>query len=197
MSDIHVAHFTSTEQRLIDEARARRARIAARAVPDDGIDLRRKKTPKNVGIILPQKAPEIPQQPEKPPQLSTQDLMLRISELEAEIAGLRGDRQFVEAALQTPTINAVQRKVCEFYRISIIDMMSHRQTTDVTFPRQVAMYLCRRITDKGYPQIGRKFKRDHTTVLHAVRKIEGLINTDPALAARLDAIAQAVMSEVD
>ena len=56
------------------------------------------------------------------------------------------------------------------------DVVSHRRTGDVILPRQVAMYLAKTMTTLSLPQIGRQIaKRDHTTVLHAVRKVEGLI----------------------
>ena len=61
-------------------------------------------------------------------------------------------------------------------------MKSKRRTRNITFPRQVAMYLVRQLTDRSLPEIGEAFGgRDHTTVIHAVEKIEKEIKLDPSL----------------
>lgn len=195
MSDIHVAHFTPTEQRLAEERRARQQRIRSRAVADDGIDLKRKKAPqpKNVGIPVAQETPEIPQEPAPIVPLSTFDLETRIAELEAEVAHLRGDRTYVDTVYKTPTIEAVQRKVCQFYKISIIELLSPRKQSDIVYARQIAMYLSRKLTMKGFPQIGRKFRRDHSTVVHATQRVEQLKQTDLRMASDLDALAQEIL----
>ena len=66
--------------------------------------------------------------------------------------------------------------------MSRADILSSRRTAVVVKPRQVAMYLAKTLTMRSLPEIGRRFGgRDHTTVLHAVRKIEGLSQTDGAL----------------
>jgi chromosomal replication initiator protein len=73
------------------------------------------------------------------------------------------------------TIDEIQKKVAEHYNIRLADMHSARRARAVARPRQVAMYLAKQLTPRSLPEIGRKFGgRDHTTVIHAVRKIEEL-----------------------
>ena len=80
------------------------------------------------------------------------------------------------------TVEDIQRRVAEYYRIRLADIHSPKRTKTVTVPRQVAMYLAKQLTSKSLPEIGRQFGgRDHTTVLHAVRKIEELMGTQAAL----------------
>jgi chromosomal replication initiator protein len=81
------------------------------------------------------------------------------------------------------TIDEIQKRVAEHYNIRLADMHSARRARAVARPRQVAMYLCKQLTPRSLPEIGRKFGgRDHTTVMHAVRKIEELRTTDRTLA---------------
>ena len=77
------------------------------------------------------------------------------------------------------TIEEIQKKVAEHYNIRITDMHSPRRSRSVARPRQIAMYLAKSITSRSLPEIGRKFGgRDHTTVMHAVKKIEELKTID-------------------
>lgn len=81
-------------------------------------------------------------------------------------------------------IDEIQRTVARHYNISRADMISARRTANVVRPRQFAMYLAKKLTPKSLPEIGRRFgHRDHTTVIHAVRKMEALVARDSALAA--------------
>jgi chromosomal replication initiator protein len=81
------------------------------------------------------------------------------------------------------TIDEIQKRVAEHYNIRLGDMHSARRARAVARPRQVAMYLCKQLTPRSLPEIGRKFGgRDHTTVIHAVRKIEELREQDRGLA---------------
>jgi chromosomal replication initiator protein len=81
------------------------------------------------------------------------------------------------------TIEEIQKKVAEHFNIRITDMHSARRSRAVARPRQVAMYLSKQLTARSLPEIGRKFGgRDHTTVMHAVKKIEELRATDSAFA---------------
>jgi chromosomal replication initiator protein len=80
-------------------------------------------------------------------------------------------------------IEDIQRVVARQYNVSRSDLLSARRTANVVRPRQVAMYLSKTMTLRSLPEIGRRFGgRDHTTVLHAVRKIEALVGKDPVLA---------------
>jgi len=84
-------------------------------------------------------------------------------------------------------IEDIQKLVASHYSVSRSDILSARRTATVVKPRQVAMYLSKALTLRSLPEIGRRFGgRDHTTVLHAVRKIEGLSATDTALREELE-----------
>ncbi|MGE4352127.1 MAG: chromosomal replication initiator protein DnaA [Bdellovibrionales bacterium] len=85
------------------------------------------------------------------------------------------------------TIDEIQKKVAEHYNIRVADMHSARRARAVARPRQVAMYLAKQLTPRSLPEIGRKFGgRDHTTVLHAVRKIDELAAYDPTFREDVD-----------
>jgi chromosomal replication initiator protein len=85
------------------------------------------------------------------------------------------------------TIEEIQKRVAEHFNIRLADMHSARRARAVARPRQVAMYLCKQLTPRSLPEIGRKFGgRDHTTVMHAVRKIEELLAEDRALGEDID-----------
>ena len=81
------------------------------------------------------------------------------------------------------TIDNIQRKVAEYYKIRVADLLSARRTRSITRPRQTAMALAKELTNHSLPEIGDAFGgRDHTTVLHACRKIEELKEAEPRIA---------------
>jgi chromosomal replication initiator protein len=91
------------------------------------------------------------------------------------------------------TIDEIQRKVAEHYNIRLTDMHSARRARQVARPRQVAMYLAKQLTARSLPEIGRKFGgRDHTTVMHAVRKIDELMVDDASIAQDVEVIRRAL-----
>jgi chromosomal replication initiator protein len=93
------------------------------------------------------------------------------------------------------TIDEIQRRVAEHFNIRLGEMTSERRARAVARPRQVAMYLAKQLTTRSLPEIGRKFGgRDHTTVMHAVRKIEELKATDPALAEDVELLRRMLQS---
>jgi len=78
------------------------------------------------------------------------------------------------------SIEDIQRKAAEFYHLDLRDFISKQRSRRVARPRQIAMYLSRQLTERSLPEIGRRFGgRDHTTVLHACRRIEALCDADP------------------
>lgn len=84
------------------------------------------------------------------------------------------------------SVENVITAVGRFYGISRRDLISARRTSHIVRPRQVAMYLAKTLTLRSLPEIGRRMGgRDHTTVLHAVRKIDKLLETDAALQAEI------------
>lgn len=85
------------------------------------------------------------------------------------------------------TIEEIQRRVAEYYNVRLADMLSARRARAVARPRQVAMYLSKQLTTRSLPEIGRKFGgRDHTTVIHAVRKIDELCQSDSGIEEDVD-----------
>ena len=81
------------------------------------------------------------------------------------------------------TIEEIQKRVAEHFNIRLSDMHSARRARSVARPRQVAMYLAKQLTSRSLPEIGRKFGgRDHTTVMHAVRKVDELRDHDTSFA---------------
>lgn len=81
----------------------------------------------------------------------------------------------------------IQRVVCRHYHLSRNDLLSHRRTADVTFARQVSCYLAKTLTLESLPEIGRQTgDRDHTTVLHAVRKITAMAAINNSLSTELN-----------
>jgi chromosomal replication initiator protein len=93
------------------------------------------------------------------------------------------------------TIDEIQRRVAEHFNVRFAEMTSSRRARIVARPRQVAMYLSKQLTSRSLPEIGRKFGgRDHTTVMHAVRRIEELKETDPLLAEDIELLRRMLQS---
>lgn len=92
-------------------------------------------------------------------------------------------RDQIRAHERKTTIEDIQKKVAEHFTVRMSDMHSNKRTRTIARPRQIAMYLSKALTSFSYPEIGRKFGgRDHTTVLHASRTIEKLMQEDSTLA---------------
>ncbi|MBI4635143.1 MAG: chromosomal replication initiator protein DnaA, partial [Candidatus Rokubacteria bacterium] len=91
------------------------------------------------------------------------------------------------------TIEQIQRKACEFFGLHMSDLKAKTRTKAVAFPRQVAMYLARQLTHASLADVGRAFGgKDHTTVLHAVAKIQTLLQEDPKLRKTIDTLIQGI-----
>lgn len=81
------------------------------------------------------------------------------------------------------SVNRIQRIVAEYFQVSVEDLKSKKRSANLAFPRQVAMYLCRKLTNESFPKIGIEFGgKDHSTVMHSVEKIEKEILTNKELA---------------
>jgi chromosomal replication initiator protein len=120
----------------------------------------------------------------------------------AALSGKPIDIEFTQATLadilranqRRVTIDEIQRKVSDHYRIRQSEMSSARRAREVARPRQVAMYLAKQLTPRSLPEIGRRFGgRDHTTVIHAVRQIEKLRQSD----AELDADVRLLIRQLE
>lgn len=93
------------------------------------------------------------------------------------------------------TIDMIQEAVAEYYHLSLGEFKAKKRTRAIAFPRQIAMYLCRELTDYSLPKIGDEFGgRDHTTVIHAHDKITQGRKKDPLLDKRINEIIQRIQS---
>jgi chromosomal replication initiator protein len=148
--------------------------------------------------------------PEDVLTLLAQRLTANIRELEgalnrvvayAQLTGERVDLDFAVAtlgdslrgAVRRVTIDEIQKRVCDHFEVKPLDLVSERRARAIARPRQIAMYLAKRLTTRSLPEIGRKFGgRDHSTVIHAVRRVEELRDTDR----EVDAAVRVLMGEL-
>lgn len=88
-------------------------------------------------------------------------------------------------------IEQVQRAVAAAYKLSVEQLVSKNNARQVAFPRQIAMYLCKKLTKHSYPEIGRAFGgKHHTTVMHSCEKIQSLVNDDASIQRRLHELSE-------
>ncbi len=93
------------------------------------------------------------------------------------------------------TIEEIIKVVADHFKISTKDMLSRKKTKNIVFPRQIAMYLSRTITEESYPEIGNKFGgKDHATVMHACKKIDKEISLDRKIAAIVEKLKDSITS---
>ena len=102
------------------------------------------------------------------------------------LSGLWGEDE------KTITIEHIQKKASEFFGVRLADMRAKGRTKAVAFPRQIAMYLARQLTHASLAEVGRAFGKDHTTVLHAVDKIQTLLQEDPKFKKTIDTLTLGV-----
>ena len=99
-----------------------------------------------------------------------------------EIARQKLRDLFASRTQKNLSIEIIQKAVTDFYRISSTELKGKKRNQKIVFPRQVAMFLCREMTDYSTTEIGEEFGgRDHTTVIHSIDKIQGLLLTDPTI----------------
>lgn len=148
--------------------------------------------------------------PEKVAEFLAQKITSNIRELEGALRRVIAHSQLLpgkEISLETTqdvlkdmlrsydrrtTIDEIQKKVAEYFNISVKEMQSSRRARTVARPRQIAMYLAKQLTSRSLPEIGRKFDRDHTTVMHAVRKVEELVVKDKGLAENVESLRRSL-----
>ena len=108
----------------------------------------------------------------------------------ANFTGINIDLSFTKNALKELfnvhhrhiTIDSIQKLTAQYYNIRLADILGKNRKRSIVRPRQMAMYLSKELTDKSYPEIGEAFGgRDHTTVLHAFRKIQDMLPGDSEL----------------
>ncbi len=88
-------------------------------------------------------------------------------------------QNFLQYKKENPSVEQIQKTVAKHFNIKISDLISNRKMKVFAFPRQIAMYICRKLTNHSFPEIGSKFGgKDHSTVIYAVKKIESKIKED-------------------
>lgn len=104
----------------------------------------------------------------------------------------------VEPAIVEPQIpiSAIQAAVATKFGVDLRDLLSERRAREVARPRQVAMYLSKRLTKRSLPTIGRQFRRDHTTIIWGIQQISELILTDPELRDAVEALEASFIPEL-
>jgi len=175
---LHRAQFTPTQAAVIGRAKAFRDWINGKAAEV----LKKRRAPILLAVI-----PEPP--PEPAPSPSPSSIVARIAALQEELKQLdklaKAERRKAELEDRQSlfvSINAIQRAVCKHYGITQIDLQSQRRTQNLVIPRFIAIWLCRRLTRRSLPEIGRKFgDRDHTSIHHATRRMEGMRKVDTSL----------------
>ena len=99
-----------------------------------------------------------------------------------------------EGDVRTPSIDLVKKATMKVFDVTKSDLESPSKARAVVYPRQIAMYLCRELTGKSFPQIGYSFgKRDHTTILYAHRKVTKTLPKDREVAAHVDAVKETIL----
>tara|TARA_B100000989_G_C19461710_1_gene436518 strand:- start:364 stop:1152 length:789 start_codon:yes stop_codon:yes gene_type:complete len=93
------------------------------------------------------------------------------------------------------SINSIQKQVSFYFNLQLSDMSSSRRSINIARPRQIAMYLCKVLTSFSYPEIGKAFGgKDHSTVIHAVKKIEILLDDDQRLKKQICDLKESISS---
>ena len=90
-------------------------------------------------------------------------------------------------------VEDIQKRVASYFKVSRADILSSRRTAAMVRPRQIAMYLTKLLTPHSLPEIGRRFGRDHTTVLHAIQKIQDLIAADETFSEEIDLLKRMLL----
>jgi chromosomal replication initiator protein len=104
-------------------------------------------------------------------------------------------KDLIQDEERTLSIESIQKTVCEYYRIKMQDIKAKKRTKDIAFPRQVAMYLSKILTESSLSDIGKNFGgKDHSTVIHACKQVEARSKTDEDFKRRLEFLAKKIKS---
>ena len=107
-------------------------------------------------------------------------------------------RDSIEQETQDPvSIATIQKNTADFFDIRLADMTSSHRTQNIALPRQIAMYLCRQLTNSSFPEIGAAFGKTHATVLHACRKIEKKVARDKQIRQAVAKLSKGMNKIVD
>ena len=104
-------------------------------------------------------------------------------------------QDLLRASDRRTTIDQIQKKVAEHFNVKMSDMHSARRSRIIARPRQIAMFLAKNLTTRSLPEIGRKFGgRDHTTVIHAIKKVKELVKNDSSLSEDIEILTRSLQS---
>jgi hypothetical protein len=175
--------ITPTQQRAVEQRRSFRQRIAECAKALTGL-------PKPQAALAPRKSVNI-----EITEGGDVDTEIPVTACNGQVVFVtmkqvvEATQQFNQAMTGRLTIERIQVAVCKEFGVTRTDLCSSRRTAIIVRPRQLAMYLAKSMTLRSLPEIGRRFGgRDHTTVLHAVRKIGALVGKDAELDQQIEAI---------
>lgn len=160
------------QQQFAQAARDARARMAAAALANRAHD------PQPILTVLPFKTVNVIELPKFLPERDIETKKVIFNPLFAQLEWVKSASALLRAELNRkglyhPKIPELMAEVSKATGVNRVDMMSARRTACIVFPRQFAMWLCKVTTPHSLPEVGRRFGgRDHTTVLHAVRKIQ-------------------------
>lgn len=184
-------------EQLRDERKQRFARMARQAVPDTSIEML-SASQRSSAFTRPPVLEDRPVDPWELDKMAFAAWLKRQEEIHPLDVPPPKDTWFAieaEGDIPQPRVEDIQKTVARRYRITRRDLLSHRRLADLVLPRQIAMYLAKTLTLKSLPDIGRRFAyRDHTTVLHAVRKIDAMLLTHPMVAGNVAALKDELLS---
>lgn len=188
----------------------KRLRNPKNAVVDHGIDLKRKPSPAAAQPAMKVVAPKVVHKISSP---KSEAKSVAPVETIAPPAGLQITYQWRQSTVSiTPQQTVIAKEtnpylvpsvlrasliidtVARHFLIDRVDLLSHRRTNRVVLPRQIAMYLTKKLSDRSFPGIGKVFgDRDHTTVMHAIRKVETLMSRDPGFAETVELLRARIL----
>ena len=116
-------------------------------------------------------------------------------EIDLDRAKLALNKVIEESEKKPVTLEYIQEVVCEKYNLEMKDMSSKTRARQIAYPRQIAMYLCRQLTDLSLIMIAESFNRDHSTIMHGVDKITKDISEDMSFAEEINSLVQTIKGE--
>lgn len=171
-----IASATPEQRKIFQQTKERRDRFAQKAVVQSYVAQSEKVEPRSLEpVVVPEPAPAVE-------VIANNGQVVRVTQEQIAEAWAMFEA-FGYDSYRRPTVDFIVRKVCEHFDVRKTDLISARRTKDLVVPRQVVMYLAKTLTVKSLPEIGRRLGgRDHTTVLHAVRKMASLVERGDKIA---------------
>lgn len=162
--------MTSFETRLHTEHKERLARFSAAAIRHDAIPFEIEELHDSI------------EPPEPAPPSPVSDEQIREAHALLQSKGLLNQVDIIQRAV-----------LAKFPGVTLSDLRSSRKTAKVVLPRQIGMYLCKELTNKSFPDIGRRFGgRDHTTIMHAVKKVTKMVRENEVFAQFVNRIRETI-----